>query len=134
MSTNPIYTNITNEELLLVNILNTIYNDNILQIQTLQESNNQIRNLITNILYTRGQQRRNRLYSRNNNTNSISNTNTNNLAQDTGRVIINNTPYVISDYQEYYIPASNNTTNTSTTSNSTTNNTPFNLSRFIVEI
>ena len=119
------YTNITNEELLLVNILNTMYNDNILQIQTLQESNNQIRSLLTSVLYSRGQNRSSRSRSNRNITN-------NNLAQ---RVFINNTPYVISDVQEYYIPNNNLNSNEnilqSQNVNTNTNTIPFNLSQFI---
>jgi hypothetical protein len=49
--------NITNEQLLLIDILNSMYNDNIRQINTLNnsinnltENNNQIRNLLIQIL------------------------------------------------------------------------------------
>ena len=41
---------ITNEQLLLINILNTMYNDNLSQINNLTSSNNEIRNLIVRIL------------------------------------------------------------------------------------
>ena len=44
------FTNTTNEQLLLINILNTMYDDNSRQIQQLTEYNNQIRNVLTNIL------------------------------------------------------------------------------------
>lgn len=46
---NPLYS-ISNEQLLLINILNTMYNDNLNQIQNLTSSNNEIRNLIIRIL------------------------------------------------------------------------------------
>ena len=102
-----------------------MYNDNILQIQTLQESNNQIRSLLTSVLYSRGQNRSSRSRSNRNITN-------NNLAQ---RVFINNTPYVISDVQEYYIPNNNLNSNEnilqSQNVNTNTNTIPFNLSQFI---
>ena len=39
-----------NENILLINILNTMYNDNLTQINNLQDSNNQIRNLLVQIL------------------------------------------------------------------------------------
>ena len=42
--------NITNDQLLLINILNTMYNDNLRQINSLTISNNEIRNTITNLL------------------------------------------------------------------------------------
>ena len=41
---------ISNEERLLINILNTMYNDNVRQINNLSESNEQIRVTITNLL------------------------------------------------------------------------------------
>lgn len=49
--------NISNEHLLLVNILNNMYNDNLRQINQLIDSNNEIRNTITNLLYTRNNSR-----------------------------------------------------------------------------
>lgn len=39
-----------NEQIFLINILNTMYNDNLVQINNLQESNSQIRNLLVQIL------------------------------------------------------------------------------------
>ena len=42
--------NVSNEHLLLINILNTMYNDNNRQIQSLTNQNNQIINIITEIL------------------------------------------------------------------------------------
>jgi hypothetical protein len=45
--------NISNEYLLLINILNNMYNDNLRQINLLTEYNNDIRNTITSILYPR---------------------------------------------------------------------------------
>jgi len=72
--------NISNEHLLLINILNTLYNDNNRQIQNLNEHNNRIINLITDILYNPGlsnrqnnSQQTNNRYSRNTNTNSNTN-------------------------------------------------------------
>ena len=43
--------NISNEHLLLINILNTMYNDNNRQIQNLNDQNNQIISIITDILH-----------------------------------------------------------------------------------
>lgn len=60
--------NISNENLLLIGILNSMYNDNIRQINNLSESihllnetNSEIRNLLTQILYT-NTNRRNQFY------------------------------------------------------------------------
>jgi hypothetical protein len=47
--------NITNDQLLLINILNTFYNDNLRQINSLTNSNNEIRTIITNLLNNRSQ-------------------------------------------------------------------------------
>lgn len=43
--------NITNEQILLISILNTMYNDNIRQIETLTQHNDNIRNSIISMLY-----------------------------------------------------------------------------------
>ena len=68
MSNNPREYNISNENLLLISILNSMYNDNIRQINNLSESihllndtNSEIRNLLTQILYT-NTNRRNQFY------------------------------------------------------------------------
>ena len=53
--------NISREDLFIINILNNIYNDNLRQIQSLQNSNNEIRRTISDLLY-----RNNRHTSRNN--------------------------------------------------------------------
>jgi len=55
-----------NDETLLINILNTMYNDNLRQIHNLQDSNNQIRRLLTDFLSTRRTSRQNRPYRRSN--------------------------------------------------------------------
>jgi hypothetical protein len=77
--------NITNDQLLLINILNTFYNDNLRQINSLTNSNNEIRTIITNLLNNRSQQN-NRFRNRNNNTNnrenSTPNTNINNSSHE----------------------------------------------------
>ena len=43
--------NINREDLFIINILNNIYNDNLRQIQSLQNSNNEIRRTISDLLY-----------------------------------------------------------------------------------
>jgi hypothetical protein len=53
-----------NDETLLINILNTMYNDNLRQIHNLQDSNTQIRRLLTEFLSIRRPPRTNRSYRR----------------------------------------------------------------------
>ena len=60
--------NITNEHLLLINIINTLYNDNLRQINSLTTSNNEIRNIIIGLLRNRNQTN-NRFRNRYNNNN-----------------------------------------------------------------
>jgi CHASE3 domain sensor protein len=57
MSENNSELNISNEHLLLINILNTMYNDNIRQINNLTSSNNEIRSLLTRILNNSNRER-----------------------------------------------------------------------------
>ena len=118
---------LNNNQLLLINILNTMYNDNIRQINNyndsitlLNQNNIQIRNLLFQIFYnsnnsnitnntnnsnnTNNNSNFNQNFSRNNRenygTNTFRNTNYNNL----GRVFLNNIPYVIENIEEYRIP------------------------------
>jgi hypothetical protein len=87
---------LSNEQLLLVNILNTMYNDNLRHINSITEtlnslldSNNQIRILLTQILNSnQGSSRRN------NNTNRR-------WENNSERVVI---PYVIDTINEYVVP------------------------------
>jgi hypothetical protein len=68
--------NISNEHLLLINILNNMYNDNNRQIQNLTQQNNQIINIITDILHVPSSNSR-----QNNNNNQNSNRRQNNREQ-----------------------------------------------------
>ena len=100
--------NVPSEQLLLISILNTMYNDNLRQINSLNASNNEIRNIITNLLNPRSQTTnrvRNRhhnyrdSFTRNSNVNS-------NLNSNLNRIYIDNLPYIIEDVQEFRIPQS----------------------------
>jgi hypothetical protein len=99
---------ITNEQLLLIDILNTMYNDNLRQITNLSDSNLQIRNLIIQILNTNTTQRRN------SNNNTYRNSNQRNIFRDNtsngglGRVYLNNTPYIIDNVEQIRIPINRN--------------------------
>jgi hypothetical protein len=96
----------SSEHLLLINILNTMYNDNLTQIQNLNNSNNEIRNLITNILLNRRSTTNNRATNRNNNsarTYASYNPNNNSNRNLFNRIYLNNTPYLMNSFQEYII-------------------------------
>ena len=106
---------VSNEQLLLINILNTMYNDNLRQINNLtdalrniQDSNNQIRNLIVQLLNVRRTNSNTRQTQH-----SFNRTNTTN---NLGRVYVNNRPYIIDSISEFTIPRSSlNDTNDSFT-------------------
>jgi hypothetical protein len=98
MSYNESNYNIPNEQTLLIDILNTMYNDNIRQINILTNSNNEIRNLLTNVLfnsrpnvnYNRYINRDvNRNVNRNNRQNPILGRRTNLYNYDWNRTILN---------------------------------------------
>jgi hypothetical protein len=106
---------ISNEHLLLIDILNTMYNDNLRQITNLTDSNNQIRNLIIQILNTNNHPRRNNnnIYRTNNNTNNNRNTfrDNNTSNGNLGRVYLNNRPYIVDNIEHLRIPINNNLRN-----------------------
>lgn len=92
--------NISNEHLLLVDILNSMYNDNIRQINSLNATNTEIRNLLIQILNNNNNPNLRR--SNNNHRNIQRNTNSRTLfpIDNLGRIIINNIPYVIETVEE----------------------------------
>ena len=106
---------ISNEHLLLIDILNTMYNDNLRQITNLTDSNNQIRNLIIQILNINNHTRRNNnnIYRTNNNTNNNRNTFRDNNSSNgsLGRVYLNNIPYIVDNIEHLRIPINNNSRN-----------------------
>lgn len=105
MSSNSNTFRISNEHLLLINILNTMYNDNLRQINNITDSlnnlydtNNQIRNLLIQLLsanQTSGSNhRRNGFNERRNRENNA----------NRDRIYLNNRPYIIDSVTEYTIP------------------------------
>ena len=107
---------ISNEHLLLIDVLNTMYNDNLRQITNLTDSNEQIRNSIIQILNTNTPQRRNNnIYRTNSNNNNNNNRNTfrdNNTSNgNLGRVYLNSIPYIIDNIEHVRIPINNNSRN-----------------------
>jgi hypothetical protein len=101
--------NISNEHLLLINILNNMYNDNNRQIQNLNDQNNQIISIITDILHVPSSNSR-----QNNNNNQNSNRRQNNREQGNrqnnrnnnyGSIFLNNRQYIIDDIQRVDLPS-----------------------------
>ena len=107
--------NISNEHLLLINILNTMYNDNNRQIQNLNNQNNQIISIITDILHVPSSNNR---HNNNNNNNNNQNSNRrqnnreqgnrqNNRNNNFGSIFLNNRQYNIDDIQRVDYPPVN---------------------------
>ena len=119
---------ISNEQLLLINILNTMYNDNLRQITNLTSSNIEIRNLIINILNTNNNTTRNNNATRNNTNNNYNYNNRinnqrnifrdNNITNEIlSRLYVNTTPYIIDSVEQIRIPVDRNYRNLSLNNN-----------------
>jgi hypothetical protein len=127
MSNNSNTFRISNEQLFLINILNTMYNDNLNQINNITEllnnltnTNNQIRNLLIQLLNSpqtnNNNSRRNDITERrfrennrngndrNGNDRNSNDRNGNDRNYNSSRVHINNRPYIIDSITEYTIP------------------------------
>ena len=109
---NNLHNRIHDEQMLLVNILNRRYNDNLRQINNctttinnLNQINRQIQNTLIQILNNPHRQNNNR---QNNNRQNRSSDNTSNSNNGLGRVILNSTPYIIDSIQQYTIPEGQN--------------------------
>lgn len=109
MNSNQRNYTISNEQLLLIDILNTMYNDNLRQITNLTDSNQQIRNLIIQILNTPRRNNNNNNNYRTNNRNTFRDNNTSN--DNLGRVYLNNIPYIIDNVEQIRIPINRNLRN-----------------------
>jgi hypothetical protein len=115
---------ISNEDLLLINILNGMYNDNLRQIDrmntsinTLNADNSRIRNLLIRLL--RNQRENNITRASNNAARGVSNERTapintsfptsifgsSNGSSGLGRLFVNNAPYIIDNFQQYRVPS-----------------------------
>jgi len=123
------YYNISNEQLLLINILNGMYNDNLRQINNLNDSldnlnqsNRQIRGLLIQILNNPSTNSNNATTNYNNRRNNSSSRRgvRNNFWDATQtnleRIYLNNRPYIIDHIDHYNIPT-NRSSNTNTQSN-----------------
>ncbi len=118
MSNNSSAFRISNEQLLLINILNSMYYDNLRQINNLNEtlnnlnnSNNQIRNLLIHLLninQTNGlNSRRNGFSERRNRMANDASTNDRNSNSNSNRIFVNNRPYIIESISRQTIPTTN---------------------------
>ena len=102
--------NISNEHLLLINILNTMYNDNNRQIQNLNNQNNQIISIITDILHvpsSSNNQNTNRQQNNRRQNNREQGNRQNNRNNNFGSIFLNNSQYNIDDIQRVYYPPVN---------------------------
>jgi hypothetical protein len=134
------YTILTQDELVLINILNTMYNDNYRQIEQLQEINSRITdsiiNILSNVLTSRARHRNgantNANSTRNGNinqsrrtqqtsTNSTTNSTTNSLINFLNNSLLGNTPYMV-DNIEYLPLQTSSRIDTNTNLNSDINN------------
>ena len=102
--------NINNDQLLLINILNTMYNDNLRQINSLTNSNNEIRNLITRLLNT---QTRNRTYYNTNVNNRGRRYDYTNIRSNSQSQTNNQNAYSSAFILDYIIPQRSNVENDS---------------------
>jgi hypothetical protein len=99
--------NISNEHLLLINILNTMYNDNNRQIQNLNDQNNQIISIITDILHVpSSNNRQNNHNSNRRQNNREQGSRQNNRNNNFGSIFLNNRQYIIDDIQQVNLPSS----------------------------
>ena len=134
------YSFLSTDELLLINILNTMYNDNYRQIEQLQESNTRIltsiMNILSNVLHTRERNRQGTPSSRHGNTNpnrrerntttqpaslntnnvrrihNSTTTNANSLMNFLNNGIFSNSPYMVDNIEYIHSnPTSRNGTN-----------------------
>jgi hypothetical protein len=134
---NPVFPNVSNENILLIDILNNMYNDNLTQINNfinsinnLNETNSQIRNIFVQILYNQTRRRNNNTYNinrasrffnlRENNANAITDTSAisdanaiNNTTARLARVIFDNPPNQNNRYS--FFPSTNGQINANLT-------------------
>ena len=123
---------VTDDQLLLIDILNTMYNDNLRQITHLTNSNQEIRNIIIQMLNnntntrSRNNNIRNNLTSINQNTNNLrtNNQNTNNLRSNNSRTN-NSRSNNLFDYYSISFFDTNNDRNNDTNNVNFTQNNPY---------
>ena len=132
---NNLFNDMNNSDILFINILNTMYNDNLRIIHHLMDQNSEITCQLIDVMNNRRQQTNpgnpanpgsnlnnrsyNRRYRNNNHTTQSSNINSNNTTSNTAntqrRVYVDNIPYYVDNLQLFTIPNSRSNTNTNTT-------------------
>jgi hypothetical protein len=138
---NNLFGDMSNSDILFINILNTMYNDNLRIIHHLMDQNNEITGQLIDVFNNRRRQNNplnTRSYNHNNNRNrnipnqSSENSNRNTVSNNNGRrVYIDNIPYYVDDLQLFTIPNTNTTTNATSTSTSTNANISNQFSRIL---
>jgi len=125
---NNVFNDLNNTDLLFINILNTIYNDNLRIIHQLLEQNSEVTNNLISFLNNRRRETfaNNNLNQENTNANININPNPNDR-----RIFIDSIPYYLVDELQFFtIPSINNTnTNTNTNPNTANLRTPTNTNR-----
>ena len=127
---NNLFSDMSNSDILFINILNTMYNDNLRIIHHLMDQNNEITSQLIDVFNNRRRQNiplnnsRTYTYQQNNANNNrnrnIPNENSNGNNQR--RVYIDNIPYYVDDLQLFTIPSTTtNTRNTRNTTNASAN-------------
>jgi len=120
---NNLFSDMSNSDILFINILNTMYNDNLRIIHHLMDQNNEITGQLIDVFNNRRRQNtplnnsRTYTYHRNQNRtrNRPNQSSENGSGNNQRRVYIDNIPYYVDDLQLFTIPninTSNNTTNT----------------------
>ena len=116
-----LFGDMSNSDILFINILNTMYNDNLRIIHHLMDQNNEITGQLIDVFNNRRRQNiplnNSRTYTYNRNHNTSRSRNRPNQSSDNGsinnqrRVYIDNIPYYVDDLQLFTIPNINTTTN-----------------------
>jgi len=126
---NNLFSDLNNTDLLYINILNTIYNDNLRIINHLLDQNREITHNLINFMTNRRTPSFSNIFNDNLNQQNNNIHNTNNL--NDRRIFIDNIPYYIVDEVQFFtIPVANNNnsnTNNTTQADANVNNTNSNL-------
>jgi len=139
---NNLFGDMNNSDILFINILNTMYNDNLRIIHHLMDQNNEITSQLIDVFNNRRRQttplNNSRTYTYNRNHNNRTRTRTNQPNENSNnnsnqrRVYIDNVPYYIDELQLFTIPITSNARNT--TENRNTTNTNANISNHFSRI
>ena len=122
--TNNLFNDLNNSDLLFINILNTIYNDNLRIINQLIEQNSEITRTLTNLMNDIRATNSRNIFNNNFNQQTNVPTNDNNINTNLNdrRIYIDNIPYYIVDEIQFFtIPSANTNVNTNTNTNANTN-------------